>query len=397
VKRIGRGLLPSRGLPAGALVIGLVSATGLIPVSAQRLVVWSVVPSPNIKPHRNGNEFNAVSCVSATDCIAVGDEYGGNPESALAESWNGTKWSVVPSPDPVHRALYGVSCTSAAACTAVGFNIVDAEGDTTPLVESWNGAKWSVIPNPGLIGMQLTAVSCVSPTACMAVGTQINSKGDFLPFTESWNGTKWSIVPSPNKGDGEEFLSGVSCVSPTACTAVGGYGFDGLLHSGPLVESWNGTRWSIVPSPNNKGKTGSLNGVFCTSVSFCVAVGTYLSPQLANNKTLIETWNGTRWTAEPAIKGFSKLSGVSCVSGTDCWAVGNSWNSAFVTRTFAEYWNGRRWCVEPTPNAGPASYYNNLIAVSCPTVSSCAAVGNYGNYGNNGPEKTLTEIGTRGR
>jgi len=131
-------------------------------------------------------------------------------------------------------------------------------------------------------------------------------------------------------------------------------------------------------------------------MTFCVAVGTYFSGTNVVNKTLTESWNGTRWSAGPSPKGKSELFGASCVSVTDCWAAGRSWAQAGNTRTFIEHWNGTSWAALPTPNAGPASYYNNPVAVSCASARACAAAGNYGNYGLNGLSKTLTMIGTSG-
>ena len=326
----GRWRLIAGAAGAGAMILtpstALAAATAAIPASAQGLA-WSVVPSPNIKPAANNNQLSAVSCVSATDCLAVGGQTGGTANgpvtTALIESWNGTAWSVAASPRPGHRYLYGVSCTSAARCTAVGVNYVNTANATTPLAESWNGTRWSVTPNPGQVGSELVGVSCPSPTACTAVGDQLNGKGYYQTLTEFWNGTKWSIVPSPDIGHGtnENFLTGVSCISPAACTAVGQYG---VAHSAPLVESWNGTRWTIVPSPN-RNDSGVLNGVSCASLTSCVAVGTYFSGPYVVNKTLTESWNGTRWSAGPTPKGQSQLFGASCVSATDCWAAGNSW------------------------------------------------------------------------
>jgi hypothetical protein len=383
---------------AGAMIAApsaaLAAAAAPVPAGAQGLT-WSVVPSPNIKPATNNNELNGVSCVSASDCVAVGEQAGptaaGTLVSALIESWNGTAWSVVPSPQPGNRALYGVSCTSAARCTAVGVNFANPPNAT--LVESWNGTRWSITPDPSP-GSEPLGVSCVSPTACTAVGDRLNSQGYYQTLTELWNGTKWSTVPSPNMGHGtnENFLTGVSCVSAAVCTAVGQYGVAG---SAPLIESWNGRSWTIVPSVN-RNNSGVLNGVSCASLTSCVAVGTYFSGPNVVNKTLTESWNGTRWSAGPAPKGQSQLFGASCVSATDCWAAGNSWAPAGNTRTFIEHWNGTGWAAVPTPNAGPASYYNNPRAVSCASAHACAAVGNYGNYGLNGLSKTLTMIGTSG-
>ena len=394
----GKFRLAAATVVCGAMIVtpsaALAAAAAPIPATGQGLT-WSVVPSPNIKPATNNNELNGVSCVSATDCVAVGEQAGrtatGTLVSALIESWNGTAWSVVPSPQPGNRALYGVSCTSAASCTAVGVNFVNQPNTT--LVESWNGTRWSVTPNPSP-GSELLGVSCVSPTACTAVGDQLNSQGYYQTLTEFWNGTRWSTVPSPDKGHGtnENFLSGVSCVSATACTAVGQYGTGS---SAPLIESWNGTRWTIVPAPN-RNNSGILNGVSCASLTSCVAVGTYFSGPDVVNKTLTESWNGTRWSAEPAPTGQSQLSGASCVSATNCWAAGNSWAPAGNTRTFIDHWNGTSWTAVPTPNAGPASYFNNPVAVSCASARACAAVGDYGNFGENGLSKTLTMIGTSG-
>ena len=351
VGSVRRRLHDRRDRRVGAALIAFVSATAVLTASAQALT-WSVVPSRNIKPATNDNELNAVSCVSAAACVAVGEQAGrhanGTPVTALIESWNGTSWSVVPSPRPGYRnALYGVSCTSAVRCTAVGANFVDTANATAPLVESWNGTRWSIVPSP-------------------------------------------SIRP----GADDNVLTGVSCVKPAACTAVGQY-FFGLGHSGPLIESWNGTRWTIVPSPN-RNDTGGLNGVSCASLTSCVAVGTYLGGSIVVNKTLTESWNGNRWSAGPTPKGPSQLVGASCVSATDCWAAGNSWAPAGNTRTFVEHWNGARWAAVATPNAGPASYYDNPVAVSCAPTGSCAVAGNYGNYGLNGISKTLTMIGTPG-
>jgi hypothetical protein len=284
-----------------------------------------------------------------------------------------------------------VSCTSATRCIAVGVNFVNPPNAT--LVESWNGTRWSVTPDPSP-GSELLGVSCVGPTACTAVGDRLNSQGYYQTLTELWDGTKWSTVPSPDMGHGtnENFLTGVSCISPTACTAVGEYGVAG---SAPLIETWNGKNWTIVPSPN-RNNSGVLNGVSCASLTSCVAVGTYFSGPNVVNKTLTESWNGTRWSAGPAPKGQSQLFGASCVSATDCWAAGNSWAQAGNTRTFIEHWNGTGWAAVPTPNAGPPSYYDNPRAVSCASARACAAVGNYGNYGLNGLSKTLTMIGTSG-
>ena len=68
-------------------------------------------------------------------------------------------------------------------------------------------------------------MSCTSPAACTAVGG--DSTGT---VAESWNGTRWSVQATPNPPTaGETFFEGVSCTSATACTAAGYYDSTGRV------------------------------------------------------------------------------------------------------------------------------------------------------------------------
>jgi hypothetical protein len=42
-------------------------------------------------------------------------------------------------------------------------------------------------------------------------------------LVESWNGTKWSVMPTRNKASNSNYLNEVSCGRATACNAVGFY------------------------------------------------------------------------------------------------------------------------------------------------------------------------------
>jgi hypothetical protein len=52
----------------------------------------------------------------------------------LIEAWDGSTWSIVPSPDDNSDNLQGVSCGLAGFCAAVG-QFLDASGFYLPLVE----------------------------------------------------------------------------------------------------------------------------------------------------------------------------------------------------------------------------------------------------------------------
>jgi hypothetical protein len=79
--------------------------------------------------------------------MAVGLAIVGGVGTALAEQWDGTAWTTVPtaSGTAVDRALFSsVSCLSATDCVAVG-----NQGYTgLTLIEQWNGSTWSVVPSP---------------------------------------------------------------------------------------------------------------------------------------------------------------------------------------------------------------------------------------------------------
>jgi hypothetical protein len=56
----------------------------------------------------------------------------------LVETWDGTAWTLQPSPNPGTRALLeGVSCGASQLCTAVG-QALDAGGVNATLIESGN-------------------------------------------------------------------------------------------------------------------------------------------------------------------------------------------------------------------------------------------------------------------
>jgi hypothetical protein len=349
---------------------------------------WSVVSSPSYI--FNADSLNGVSCVSASFCVAVGSYYlsTGKVSKTLIESWNGSKWSIVPSPNKftASNVLNHVSCVSASFCVAVG----SWANGRAPLVESWNGSTWSIVPSgsPGNLGNydQLLGVSCVSASFCVAVGFESDGLAGWVPLVESWDGSTWSVVPSPTNGRGDQ-LTSVSCSSASSCTAVGWQGYEaGISPKQTLVDSWNGSSWSVVSSPDPSTSNDVLSGVACASATLCTAVGSYepsSSPQ-----TLVESWDGSTWSVVSSPNqgtGGNVLSGISCPSASSCMAVGSR---AGGERTLAESWNGSAWSVVSSPS--PGSGDNQLLGIFCLPAGTCTAVGDF--YANDGSEDSLTEM-----
>jgi hypothetical protein len=329
-------------------------------------------------------DFGGVSCISATACTAVGSYHnsaGGT--AALAEAWNGTTWSIQATPKIKAAAtsvLSAVSCTSARACTAVG-HYTTAGKVTVGLAEAWNGTTWSIQPTPAIPGAAATyldGISCASARTCTAVGRSASAKLVNAVIAESWNGTKWSLQATPKiPGASGGFLAGISCPTATACTAVG----QSSNHQGnvaALTEAWNGTTWSIQATPRTAGSTVTdLAGVSCTSPAACTAVGSR-NTRGANPTVLTETWNGNRWAiqAAPARSTWAKsfLSSISCTSVTACTAVGGYLKDAAQNRALAEIWNGTTWSIAtmPSPRRLAGGFFASL---SCPSATICTATG----------------------
>jgi hypothetical protein len=156
-------------------------------------------------------------------------------------------------------------------------------------------------PSTGSDVSWLAAVSCPGRNLCVAVGHFIS--GYYTPSTlvERWNGKRWQIDWSPNAGSadgsisGTGELTGVSCPSARVCVGVGTSGAGAYP---PVFARWKGHRWSKMAQPAGPLPFGSLT-VSCSAVNACTAIGTVWEPSYAvATYPVIERWNGTRWSLQ---------------------------------------------------------------------------------------------------
>jgi hypothetical protein len=303
-----------------------------------------------------------ISCLSTTACIAVGHSGRG----ALVERWDGRAWSIMRAAPgrSKHAYLWAVSCTSKPRCIAVG------EDRGWPLVERWDGSRWSLQPTPhapSTKGLELDGVSCLS-RSCMAVGTNYGS----TRVAERWNAKSWSLEPlarPPRQAGAAVGLDGgVSCVRGGVCVAVGSYGNSCVR---PLIERWNGKRWSMQRSSNPSGSCHDyLLGISCVSRAMCLAVGGQaVVPNNGDNVPVAQRWNGRAWKeADPHGQAFRDNidgldGGVSCRLDS-CTAAGD----------VIAQWNGSSWSALPT-NPGPLWDQSTQTDISCATTHACFASG----------------------
>jgi hypothetical protein len=315
---------------------------------------WTVVPTP-VPPDTSANQFTHLSCPTTSWCVAIGtDRNPSNWPSNFAEIYSGGAWSVSIPWDAYGSSLNSVSCLSSSDCVAVG----QFDSPAQVLAEIWNGTTWGPIsaPNPtGAIHAGFDAVTCwAKASVCFATGS-----ADYLAFTnftdtviESWNGVSWTMAQSPNVAGAEvSALDGaVSCFD--TCLATG-HSTTGGVNS-PLAESYLPSTglWSLDPPPPSPTTPNGItfNGVSCTMYSVCNTAGFY------NNGyryvTLQTTWTGSAWvsrsTAPPSF--FSLFGGISCAGPFTCMAVGSTSTPTTPQQTLAERWNGAGWTVVPSPS-----------------------------------------------
>jgi hypothetical protein len=317
-----------------------------------------------------GAVLYGVSCTGKAQCTATGlvTTKSGANYRALAERWNGTKWAVQATPTPLSGGRLGgtlaagVDCTSAEACMAAGYSYTKTKFSL--LGEGWNGTKWTTQPlNKQPTIVLPSGISCTWAKDCMTVG----ERGSGATLAEHWNGKKWSVLTTKKYG----VLFGVTCPASQNCTAAG------TTSTGKaLAEHWNGKSWS-VQSAATPDQITELFAVGCHPASACVAVGVGGTSGGSSAAPVAEQLTGTKWSAlspvDPSPGDVADLYSVSCLSATNCTAVGDAGNSAGTTdATLAEHWDGTSWTVETTPS--PATF-SSLFSVSCTSATHCVAVG----------------------
>ena len=355
--------------------------------------------------------LEGVFCTSAASCWAVGyfERNGAWLNEALR--WDGHRWSRVTAPSPGGSAngdtseLFGVRCTAARNCWAVGF--YEQHGVQLDEALHWNGKSWSRVatPTPGgtLNGdfNELFDVVCTSPGSCWAdgeYGTDTSTIGSEVIENQvlHWNGKAWSLIATPNPGgtgpDGVSALSAIRCASAGNCWAVGTFGT--IAPGGALFNEalhWNGRKWSQVGIPDPGGDTSGdfsvLEGLSCTSAANCWAAGSD-GIDGSSAVTLNEAmhWNGHNWSAvstpEPDGTGAfasNVLVSVNCSSPDNCWAVGYVGNLDLVQPVLNEalHWNGSHWSMATVPDPGGHADddHSFLYGVRCTSRTSCWAAG----------------------
>ncbi len=323
-------------------------------------------------------QLHSVSCVTTTNCTAVGSDLENGSQRLFSLAWNGTQWSYAAAARPENgntsRYMLGVSCPTAGVCVSVG----TYEG--RPVAEV-KGSAWSLSPAismpAGAKTGELEAISCVSATACTAVGTFTESSGASRALVEGWNGTNWSPGSSPVQEAGVHAnLASVSCSAALTCVASGQLTNEHAIEGSLLVDTISGGTASQQTVPALSERHWVLfNGVSCPTSSRCEAVGAAREAAVGSGteyETVIDGWNGTSWSRQTSInpeprQPLDHFESVSCASASTCLAVGVNANSS---RGLLQSWSGGPTWTKPFLE----SWNHQLRGISCPSSTACMVV-----------------------
>jgi hypothetical protein len=341
---------------------------------------WSV-PLATLPP---GGGFTSVSCISDTFCIAAGgganfSDASGTVGAGQTQSWDGQAWSNPSVYFPPPAAGSGGSGGSGGspimpAITCIGGPfcvIVDGSG----FVSNGDGTNWitpvalkpaaglpanSGDPGSGHPGSRDAAVSCTSSRFCAIVDNTGNAY--------AWKNGSWLSPQAFGTGAGGSMAMyasgrvGVSCPTPSACTAV----------IGTAVLDWSGKTWSeeAAPwSPALSGSSGSspVNGnptaISCPTSTLCAIV----------NGSGVSYRNGSpTWTPVQAIDPGGTLDSISCPQVSFCMAADA--NGSIVT------WDGTSWAAPVRVIPAATNYTGIGTSVSCSSAGFCMVINGDGDY-----------------
>ncbi|GAB3973144.1 hypothetical protein GCM10029978_051810 [Actinoallomurus acanthiterrae] len=254
-------------------------------------------------------------------------------------------------------------------------------GNNISDIERYDGTRWvrshspSVPIDAGSGLATLTSLKFDSPDDGWAAGYYLGAS--FSPLVEHWDGTRWTISPAlsyPAQQDPGGTVTGLAAFSATdawisVARPTGGNG----LHPS-LVEHWDGRSWTYVDYP--LAQTSAVPVV--TALYGRAKNDIWLAAGVQGGEDAMH-WDGAKWSVVPMPlptgAGNWTVSSLSATSAHDLWAVG-AWKGPNGIAPLTEHWDGAKWTVLPAPVPGD-SPVGTLSSVAAISASDAWAVGSY--------------------
>jgi hypothetical protein len=326
--------------------------------------------TPQTHPETSGQDhvLESVSARANDDVWAVGRRFGtvGNVFEfrTYALHWDGLNWTPTPTRDfesyPTTNFLNGVDALPGSSTVwAVGWYRNGSGGGYT-LTERWDGSAWTIVPSPSPVpaGSYLESVAVASENEAWAVGSKHDLAVDELGMILHWDGNTWTETPMPRLPFcyKRTELYGVA-TRPTGRAFVTGYCISSQTHQNQaFLLRWTGSRWVLALGPKQLGgPITTLNDVTFVSASEAWAVGSRQFPDENRTEPLMLHLVGGQWieTAPPADANVVDMTGVAAAGPKLVWAVGLGYSSQppFSGRRSMR-WDGSGWTLEPAGDFG---------------------------------------------
>ncbi|MGO9659934.1 MAG: hypothetical protein ACLP7F_16470 [Acidimicrobiales bacterium] len=367
-------------------------AVYLATVEAEKDGTWGPVHvvegAKGVKTEQDA-QMNGISCPSAGDCTAVGQYYDGTDTlQAMAATETAGIWEPavevqVPG-EPIEATgtlpgaqeaqskgiLSSVSCPSAGNCTAVGF-YVPSPGTLEAIVATEVSGTWAPVmpvgsPKGAAPGASdtLGSVSCPSAGNCTAVGKYVGSPFTTYAMAITETAGRWAppkeVATPPGPSDYVD-LDNVSCSSAGNCTAIGGY--DGGRCCDSTAELYH-----IMLVTERAGSWGAASDLV-------------LLPANATPMTVASNLN--------------QVASLSCSSTGNCTLAGGYPDQGGTTQAMVAVERAGTWAraskvtppanvfpetqcpFQDSPGRGSCAWVAYFASISCPSATSCTAVGQY--------------------
>lgn len=291
---------------------------------------WFVQPSPN--PEGMDDAWlNDMAYIAADDIWAVGRTYGQFPASdwnqfTLAMHFDGTAWSIVPTPNP----------------TAA----------------------------PELTYCELNAVAAISSTNVWAAGTRVDTDGGagyvgLHNLVLHWDGSSWAQVEAPIPPSfGFQGVSGDGIYDILALAEDDIWFFgewvtlnaQGFTFRYALAMHYDGSGFTVHDVPVVGGNGATIRASDAASSKDIWAAGAAGDGDPGTpNLSYIYHWDGQEWSHvpfTPAPGVFHSYGGVKVLASDDVWISGSAWAPPNVVTQYMLHWDGSGYEYVEVPFAG---------------------------------------------
>jgi hypothetical protein len=202
----------------------------------------------------------------------------------------------------------GVAAASAAAVVAVVLVVSAAlagQFGTGPAVRATVSATpvpcrsgWSVAAGSaprGDYADRLVAIAGSAADDVWAVGDRLPDSRHVFPLLEHWDGRRWTYSAGASLGGRQAFVTNVAALSADDAWAVGYFASVGAKPPTPLIEHWNGRSWSLRPTRALARLTTALPQTLTSVAAIARDDIWVLGTPGSNSPDVYLHWDGASW------------------------------------------------------------------------------------------------------